>query len=75
MIGIHLLILSELPTTTAISRRFRNLFKEVIENRLKVYHDLASPIEAFYKRRGLLKVIAANRGFDEITHDILAAIS
>jgi len=49
--------------------------KEVIENRLKVYHDLASPIEAFYKRRGLLKVIAANRGFDEITHDILAAIS
>jgi adenylate kinase len=49
--------------------------KEVIENRLKVYHDLAAPIEALYKRRGLLKGIPANREFNEITHDILAAIS
>ncbi|MCP4632887.1 MAG: adenylate kinase [candidate division Zixibacteria bacterium] len=49
--------------------------KEVIENRLKVYHEITEPIVEFYDKLGVLKRIPGDRGFDEITQDILNAVS
>ena len=47
----------------------------VIMNRLKVYHDATEPIVEFYSNHAALKSISGDRGFDEITNDIVAAVS
>jgi adenylate kinase len=49
--------------------------KEVIENRLKVYHETTEPIVDYYDQQSCLKRIPGDRGFDEITEDIINAIS
>ncbi len=49
--------------------------REVIENRLSVYHKQTEPIESYYRERGLLKEIPADKGFDEVTEEIVKAIS
>lgn len=48
--------------------------QEVIENRLKVYHETTEPIVEFYDKNSVLKRIPGDRGFDEITEDILKAV-
>ena len=49
--------------------------ENVIENRLKVYHETTEPIIEYYEKKNLLKRIPGDRGFEEITEDILKAVS
>ena len=47
---------------------------EVVRNRLAVFAEATAPLVGYYRDRGLLQVIDANRSEDEVTADILAAL-
>lgn len=43
---------------------------DVIQNRVKVYHEETEPLLNFYKNRGILVEVDGNRTIDEIARDI-----
>jgi adenylate kinase len=47
---------------------------ETVANRLHVFDEATRPLVEYYRDRGLLKVINANQGEDEVTAEILAAL-
>jgi adenylate kinase len=47
---------------------------EVIAQRLAVYHDVTSPIVAWYRDRGILVCVDAMRSAHEVGREILAAL-
>jgi adenylate kinase len=48
---------------------------EAIRRRLDLYDEQTAPLLAFYQQRGLLIRVDGDRPIEEVTHDILAAIS
>jgi adenylate kinase len=48
--------------------------EEVIHNRLQVFDEATLPLVDYYRGRGLLRVVDANRSEDEVTAEILAAV-
>jgi adenylate kinase len=48
--------------------------EETVRNRLKVFDEATSPLVDYYRERGLLHVIDADRTEDEVTAAILAAL-
>jgi adenylate kinase len=48
--------------------------EEVVHNRLEIFEDATRPLIDYYRSRGLLHVIDANRSEEEVTERILAAI-
>jgi adenylate kinase len=48
---------------------------ETVANRLQVFDEATRPLVDYYRERGLLKVIDANRGEDEVTADIVATLA
>jgi adenylate kinase len=47
---------------------------EVVHNRLEVFDEATHPLVDYFRSRGLLYVIDANRSEDEVTEQILAAV-
>jgi adenylate kinase len=47
---------------------------ETVQNRLRVFDDATSPLVDYYRGRGLLHVIDANKDADDVTEDILRAL-
>jgi adenylate kinase len=47
---------------------------ETVSNRLQVFEEATRPLVEYYRERGLLHVVDANRGEDEVTDEILAAL-
>ncbi|HTR70809.1 MAG TPA: adenylate kinase [Mycobacteriales bacterium] len=47
---------------------------EVVRNRLHVFDEATHPLVDYYRDRGLLRVVDANRSEDEVAADILAAV-
>jgi adenylate kinase len=47
---------------------------ETVTNRLQVFDEATHPLVEYYRQRGLLHVIDANRGEDEVTAAILAVL-
>jgi adenylate kinase len=47
---------------------------ETVGKRLQVFEEATRPLIDYYRDRGLLRVVDANRGADEVTADILAAL-
>ena len=47
---------------------------ETIENRLKVFADQTHPLVDYFRERGLLHVVDADRGPEEVTEAILRAL-
>jgi len=45
--------------------------KEVVEIRLKVYHEQTAPLIEFYEKKGALQTVDSNRSKDAITEEIL----
>jgi adenylate kinase len=48
---------------------------ETVANRLQVFDEATRPLVDYYRQRGLLQVIDANRAEDEVTKAILDAIA
>ncbi len=48
---------------------------EVIENRLKVYREKTKPVEGYYRSHNLLKDVNGAQAFDDVTADIIKAVS
>jgi adenylate kinase len=48
---------------------------DVVRKRLKVFDEATAPLVDYYRERGLLRVIDANRSADDVTDDILAALA
>jgi adenylate kinase len=48
---------------------------ETVENRLQVFEESTRPLIDYYRKRGLLHVIDANRSEDEVTASILEALT
>jgi len=48
--------------------------QEVIQHRLAVYRETTEPLVAFYRDRGFLAEIEADRPVEEIQPDVLAAV-
>jgi adenylate kinase len=48
---------------------------QTVANRLQVFDEATRPLVDYYRERGLLKVIDANQGEDEVTADIVAALA
>ena len=49
---------------------------EVVQERLKVYHEQTAPLEDYYAKKGILKQVDATQGMDDVTtalHDLIAA--
>jgi adenylate kinase len=49
-------------------------FPEVIEKRLKVYHDQTAPLVQYYAQQGKLKTIDASRSMGTVYGDLKAAV-
>jgi adenylate kinase len=49
--------------------------KEVVESRLKVYHEQTAPLIAFYESKGNLQTVDSNRSKQEITKEILEKLT
>jgi adenylate kinase len=49
-------------------------FPEVIEKRLKVYHDQTAPLVEFYAEQGKLKAIDASKSMGTVYSDLKAAL-
>lgn len=47
---------------------------ETVQSRLSVYHEQTMPLIAFYKERGVLKVIDGTQSMDKVFADILGII-
>lgn len=47
---------------------------ETVKNRLDVYHNQTSPLQAFYQQKGLYRAIKGTGSIDDIFADIQAAI-
>lgn len=47
---------------------------EVVQGRLKVYHDQTEPLIAYYRERGLLKTVDGERPLDEVAAKIYEAL-
>jgi adenylate kinase len=47
---------------------------DTVQNRLRVFDEATSPLIDYYRGRGLLHVIDANKDADEVTEDILRAL-
>jgi adenylate kinase len=47
---------------------------EIIAQRLALYHEVTSPIVAWYRERGILVSVDATRSADEVGREILAAL-
>jgi adenylate kinase len=47
---------------------------ETVRNRLEVFDEVTKPLIEYYRERGLLKVIDANRDPDAVTEEILSAL-
>jgi adenylate kinase len=48
---------------------------ETVANRLQVFDEATRPLIDYYRQRGLLHVIDANRGEDEVTQAIVDALT
>ena len=48
---------------------------ETVTNRLHVFDEATRPLVDYYRERGLLKVINANQGEDEVTAEIIATLT
>ncbi|MDN3505745.1 MAG: adenylate kinase [Simkaniaceae bacterium] len=48
--------------------------KEVVENRLKIYHEQTAPLVDFYNKQKVLKTIDSNKSKEEVTAQILKAL-
>jgi adenylate kinase len=48
---------------------------ETVANRLRVFDEATRPLIDYYRQRGLLRVIEASRGEDEVTEAILGALA
>lgn len=48
---------------------------ETVANRLHVFDEATRPLVDYYRERGLLKVIDANQGEDEVTAEIIAILT
>jgi adenylate kinase len=48
---------------------------DTVHNRLQVFEDATRPLIEYYRDRGLLHVVDANRGEDEVTDEILGVLS
>jgi adenylate kinase len=48
---------------------------ETVANRLQVFDEATRPLVDYYRERGLLKVINANQGEDEVTAEIIATLT
>jgi adenylate kinase len=48
---------------------------ETVTNRLQVFEEATRPLVEYYRERGLLHVVDASRGEDEVTAEILAALA
>jgi adenylate kinase len=48
---------------------------DVVRKRLKVFDEATAPLIDYYRERGLLRVVDANRSADDVTEDILAALA
>ena len=48
---------------------------DVIERRLRVFHDETEPLLDFYRSRGILKTVDASQPPDEVTTAMLAALA
>ncbi len=49
--------------------------EDVVRNRLKVYHRLTSPLENYYREKGLLAEISAGEHPDRVTESIMKVIT
>jgi adenylate kinase len=49
--------------------------EDVIRNRMRVYREQTAPLEAYYRRRGLLREIHAEGSIDEVEKRIEEALS
>ena len=48
---------------------------ETVANRLQVFDEATRPLVDYYRERGLLKVVDANQGEDEVTAEIIATLT
>ena len=48
---------------------------EVIAKRLRIYREQTEPIVDHYRRAGVLKVIRAERGIDEVNEELAAGLA
>ena len=48
---------------------------QTVANRLQVFDEATRPLVDYYRERGLLKVINANQGEDEVTAEIIATLT
>jgi len=48
--------------------------KDVVLNRLKIYHETSEPVTEFYKSRNRLITIDSSKDADEVTQGIIAAL-
>ncbi|MCU1658300.1 MAG: adk [Pseudonocardiales bacterium] len=48
---------------------------ETVHKRLQVFDEATRPLVDYYRERGLLHVVDASKGEDEVTEDILAALA
>lgn len=44
--------------------------EETIRNRMRVYHEQTAPLEAYYQREGLLKVVDGMASIDEVQRQV-----
>ena len=48
---------------------------QTVANRLQVFDEATRPLVDYYRERGLLKVVNANQGEDEVTAEIVARLT
>ncbi len=47
---------------------------EIIQQRLKTYHEQTEPLKEFYSERGLLRTAVGQEGIDDTTKEVLKAL-
>ena len=47
---------------------------EIVENRLKVYHENTEPLIAFYAAKGLLRTVSSDGPIEEVSKEIFRTI-
>ena len=61
-------------TRTRVAGRVDDASADVVERRLKVFHEETQPLLDFYNERGILVTVDATPSPDEVTRTMLAAV-
>jgi len=67
-------VVRERLTARAVDGRVDDADGDVIERRLRVFHDETEPLLDFYRNRGILVTVDASRPPDEVTAAMLEAV-